>query len=356
MVEREPANRRRSARPLAGECRHARSGARRDRPAHAGAVGRRRALGAHPRDDTDLRDLDPHGRRRRRVRHRAAPTDRSNTSRASPGARSPTPSSAPGASCTVRWRSSSPAERASRGPSSPTTNPSPHPRRRRSSSACVAARRLDPADTGLAAKVPTPTPSSSSSAPTPEVQLLARPITVSTRAALVAGSSGARGAARLWVKSKSRARSPSCGAFSRTSGGGRGGRRSRGSMRAPPRKSSSMNFRYASWLRVWWSTNPRLAYGLMTSAGHADAVAVHVDDGWHDVVVEAAPVVPRHEDRGAVPVLAAHDVVDEPRHPCLAGVHARRRMLAVVCDGVTHDTAGSVPARRRGTSRCLRCC
>jgi hypothetical protein len=38
-------------------------------------------------------------------------------------------------------------------------------------------------------------------------------------------------------------------------------------MRAPPRKSSSMNFRYASKLSVWWSTYPRLAYGLITRAG-----------------------------------------------------------------------------------------
>jgi hypothetical protein len=38
-------------------------------------------------------------------------------------------------------------------------------------------------------------------------------------------------------------------------------------MRSPPRKSSSMNFRYASKLSVWWSTKPLRAYGLITSAG-----------------------------------------------------------------------------------------
>ena len=64
-------------------------------------------------------------------------------------------------------------------------------------------------------------------------------------------------------------------------------------------------------------------------AWHSDPVAVLVDLRRGDVVVEAAPVVPGNEDRGALPVPAAHDVVDQACDPCLADMDARGWVLAV---------------------------
>jgi hypothetical protein len=40
-----------------------------------------------------------------------------------------------------------------------------------------------------------------------------------------------------------------------------------GSMRCPPRKSSSMNFMYASNESVWWSIVPVFAYGEIMRPG-----------------------------------------------------------------------------------------
>ena len=64
-------------------------------------------------------------------------------------------------------------------------------------------------------------------------------------------SSGRRGFSR---KSKSCSRSPRIRSFSRTSGRGSGRPSVFGLSRRPWRKSSSMNLRYASKLRIWWST------------------------------------------------------------------------------------------------------
>ncbi len=61
---------------------------------------------------------------------------------------------------------------------------------------------------------------------------------------------------------------------------------------------------------------------------HANAVTLPVDLGRHDVVVEAAPVVPREEDRRRAPLGASHHRVDEARHVRLALRDARRRVLA----------------------------
>ena len=61
--------------------------------------------------------------------------------------------------------------------------------------------------------------------------------------------------------------------------------------------------------------------------GDAEAEAVAVDDRRHDVVVEAAPVIPGEEDRGAVPVGALHDRVDQAGDVGLAGADERRRVL-----------------------------
>jgi hypothetical protein len=58
------------------------------------------------------------------------------------------------------------------------------------------------------------------------------------------GRGGSKSGARAgWVKSKSAVRLPRMRAFSRTSGRGSGRLSVFGSMRVPPRKSSSMNFR-----------------------------------------------------------------------------------------------------------------
>src|SRR5215468_3572645 len=72
-------------------------------------------------------------------------------------------------------------------------------------------------------------------------------------------------------------------------------------------------------------------------AWHTQAVAVLVGPRWHRVVVEAAPVVPGHEDGGRVPVRALHGRVDERGHIGLPLVHAGRRMLAV---GLGRDDPG----------------
>ena len=93
---------------------------------------------------------------------------------------------------------------------------------------------------------------------------------------------------------------------------------------------------------------PVRAYGLITSAGDAQPVAVLVDARRDDVVVEPAPVVPREEDGGRVPVGPAHDGVDQAGHPGLAGADERAGVLADVrWLGTTHDTDGSVPPARR---------
>ena len=53
------------------------------------------------------------------------------------------------------------------------------------------------------------------------------------------------------------------------------------------------------------------------------------------MVVEAAPVIPREEDRGAVPVGAVHDRVHDPRHPRLPDGDRVRRVFAAPIVG--HD-------------------
>src|SRR6185437_3385318 len=52
---------------------------------------------------------------------------------------------------------------------------------------------------------------------------------------------------------------------------------------------------------------------------HAQPVAADVDPRRRLVVVEATPVVPGEEDRGAVPARAAHDRVDQRGDVRLAG-------------------------------------
>ena len=59
-----------------------------------------------------------------------------------------------------------------------------------------------------------------------------------------------------------------------------------------------------------------------------DPDRVAVDRRRCEMVVEAAPVVPRDEDCRRVPCGALHDLVDEEGGVRLAIVHARRRMLA----------------------------
>jgi hypothetical protein len=59
----------------------------------------------------------------------------------------------------------------------------------------------------------------------------------------------------------------------------------------------------------------------------AQPVAQGVDLGRLHAVVEAAPVVPGEEDRGAAPVRAAHDRVDQAGDVGLAGADQARRVL-----------------------------
>src|SRR3954447_10378266 len=63
-------------------------------------------------------------------------------------------------------------------------------------------------------------------------------------------------------------------------------------------------------------------------AGHAEPIALAVDRRRRDVVVEAAPVVPRDPDRGRGPVRALHQRVDEARHVRLPGCDQCRRVGA----------------------------
>ncbi len=111
----------------------------------------------------------------------------------------------------------------------------------------------------------------------------------------------------------------------------------RGSIRWPCRKSSSTKRLKASNDSVAWSTSPRLGVGADDEAGDAQAVAARVDRRRRDVVVEAAPVVPRQHDRGRSPLRAAHDRVDEAGDVALAGGRRRGRVLAVRLVG--HDPA-----------------
>jgi hypothetical protein len=78
---------------------------------------------------------------------------------------------------------------------------------------------------------------------------------------------------------------------------------------------------------------PAPCVGADHQAWHAQPVALTVHPRRHDVIVEAAPVVPGDEDRGRAPVRRAHDGVHQPRHPRLP--HPRRggRMLAVCVAG-----------------------
>ncbi len=79
----------------------------------------------------------------------------------------------------------------------------------------------------------------------------------------------------------------------------------------------------------------------------AQAVAVLVDPRRHHVVVEAAPVVPGHEDRGGLPVRALHGGVDDRGHVGLALVDAGRGVLAVVLRGDDPAHRGQVPGLGR---------
>ena len=88
---------------------------------------------------------------------------------------------------------------------------------------------------------------------------------------------------------------------------------------------------------------------------HAEAQAVVVFVRRRDVVVEAAPVVPLHEDRGRIPELALADGVDEsgdPRRPVSAA--ARRRGRRSSQSGVIQVKSASLPARDVGDERFLR--
>ena len=77
---------------------------------------------------------------------------------------------------------------------------------------------------------------------------------------------------------------------------------------------------------------PRLGPRADHHRGHPQSPAVLVDHRRQHVVVEAAPVVPREEDRRAHPLLLGtfHHRVDRLRHVCLAHLDRIGRMLALV--------------------------
>ena len=80
--------------------------------------------------------------------------------------------------------------------------------------------------------------------------------------------------------------------------------------------------------------------GADDDAGHPQPVAVLVNHGRRDMVVEPTPVVPAEEDRGAVPVGPLHGRVDEAGRPCLARAQQRGGVLRV-------RAAGRDPCHRR---------
>ena len=65
------------------------------------------------------------------------------------------------------------------------------------------------------------------------------------------------------------------------------------------------------------------AYGEITMQRNAKAEAVAIEYGGRNVIVEAAPIVPLHEDRRRVPELALADRVDERRDPRRSVVRRR---------------------------------
>ena len=90
---------------------------------------------------------------------------------------------------------------------------------------------------------------------------------------------------------------------------------------------SSMNRRTLENSPRWWSIFPLSAYGEITSRG----TRIPEPEGVHlrrcHVVVEAAVVVPRHEDGRALPHRALHDRVDHLRGPVLPQAEVVLRML-----------------------------
>src|SRR5439155_10805228 len=88
--------------------------------------------------------------------------------------------------------------------------------------------------------------------------------------------------------------------------------------------------------------------GTDNDGRNAQSVTVLVDTGWDDVVVEAAPVVPRQEDRGGTPFRALHDRVDQAGHVRLAGADRRRRVLAHVTGWDHPRHFGQRPVLRGG--------
>src|ERR1700722_15793795 len=65
-------------------------------------------------------------------------------------------------------------------------------------------------------------------------------------------------------------------------------------------------------------------------AGHANAEPAKIELRWRHIVVPAAPVVPKNDDRRRVPVRAAADRIDDRGHPRGTGVVAAARMIRVL--------------------------
>ncbi len=147
---------------------------------------------------------------------------------------------------------------------------------------------------------------------------------------------GLRGACE---KSKSFRRSPRIETFSRTSGRGSGRPSVLGSMRDPCQEVILDELHVgveAERLMVDVALARKWADD---QSGNAQAIAVVIHRRRGHVIVETAPIVPGQKDRGALPVRALHDGIDQAGHIRLARADERCRVLAV--DAIRADPRDS---------------
>jgi hypothetical protein len=128
-----------------------------------------------------------------------------------------------------------------------------------------------------------------------------------------------------------------------------------GSSRSPCRKSSSMNFAYASKLKIWWSMKPRAGVGRdHEPRAHASRSRSGRPPGGRRGR-RSRPSRPRSERSRSSPTSGLRmTAFTSPRHPGLAGADARGRMLAhlVVWDHPRDGGQSSRASRpRRSDSR-----
>jgi hypothetical protein len=133
----------------------------------------------------------------------------------------------------------------------------------------------------------------------------------------------------FWLKSKSLARLPRPGAFSRTSGRGSG--RPRWWGRCALVEEAVLDELEVGVLAQDLVVDvAALGIGADHEGRNAEPIALPIDHRRIDVVVEAVPIVPAEEDRGRVPGARAHDRVDQAGDRRLPVGDESRRVVAVL--------------------------